>query len=145
MDVDVVGAKSIVDYHTELDGNVAVAPSFRLSDAFFFSYWGRLFDDEGICLHGNPSLGQPDDWYPYKDCVQFETADLFYRQIQLSASQINVIMKLWSAAVDGDPSSAPFENHKDLYNTIDWTPHGDIPWSSFTLQYNGEKPVADVP
>ncbi len=32
-----------------------------------------------------------------------------------------------------------------MYKTIDQTPHGDIPWSSFTLQYNGEKPTDDIP
>jgi hypothetical protein len=72
-------------------------------------------------------------------------ADLFYRKIQLSASQIDAIMQLWSVTGDGSPSSAPFQNHKDLYDTIDRTPLGDIPWSSFTLQYNGERPADDVP
>jgi hypothetical protein len=32
-----------------------------------------------------------------------------------------------------------------MYKTIDETPLGDIPWGSFTLQYNGEKPTDDVP
>jgi hypothetical protein len=72
-------------------------------------------------------------------------ADLFYRQIQLSVSQIDAIMQLWSVTADGSPSSAPFQNHKDLYDTIDRTLLGDIPWSSFTLQYNGERPADDVP
>ncbi|KAI9431349.1 hypothetical protein H4582DRAFT_2062851 [Lactarius indigo] len=106
VDEDEAGGESIVDYHSELDG--------------------QLFDEEGIRLHGDPI--QPDDWYPYTDRVQFETADLFFCQIQLSASQIDTILRLW-----------------DMYKTIDQTPHGDIPWSSFTLKYNGEIPADDIP
>jgi hypothetical protein len=92
-----------------------------------------------------PSRGQKDDWYPYRDRVQFEIADLFYRQIQLSASQIDAIMLLWSASLVGSELLSPFHNHKEMYATIDRTPHGDIPWSSFSLQYSGDKPDDDVP
>ncbi|KAF8263163.1 hypothetical protein EI94DRAFT_1807666 [Lactarius quietus] len=116
---------TLVDYHLELDG--------------------RLFDEEGIHLHGHPSQKQPDDWYPYNDRVQFELADLCYRQIQLSASHIDSILQLWSTTVDGSPSPSPFQNHKDMYQTIDRMPLRDIPWSSFSLQYNGEKPMDEVP
>ncbi len=31
-----------------------------------------------------------------------------------------------------------------MYNTIDCTTFGDIPWSSFSLQYNSEKPTDSV-
>ncbi|KAI9438745.1 hypothetical protein H4582DRAFT_2111541 [Lactarius indigo] len=123
VDEDEAGGESIVDYHSELDG--------------------QLFDEEGIRLHGDPI--QPDDWYPYTDHVQFETADLFFCQIQLSASQIDTILRLWSATLVGSVSSLPFHNHRDMYKTIDQTPHGDIPWSSFTLKYNGEIPADDIP
>ncbi|KAH8981846.1 hypothetical protein EDB86DRAFT_2834668 [Lactarius hatsudake] len=106
VDEDEFGGGSIVDYHLELDG--------------------QLFDEEGLHLHGEPN--QPDDWYPYTDHIQFETADLFFCQIQLSASQIDTILRLW-----------------DMYKTIDQTLHGDIAWSSFTLKYNGEMPTDDIP
>jgi Plavaka transposase len=97
-------------------------------------------------MRGNPPPRGPDDWFPYRDRIQFETANLFFRQIQLSASEIDSIMQLWFAtATDGSPSPAPFQNHWDMYNTIDQTPLGDIPWSSFTLQYSREKPTDDVP
>jgi hypothetical protein len=32
-----------------------------------------------------------------------------------------------------------------MYQTIDRTLFGDIPWSSFSLQYSGEKPTDNVP
>jgi hypothetical protein len=117
----------------------------RGSDFFLLRFLGRLFDEEGIRLHGTPSRGQPDNWYPYHDRVQFETADLFFRQIQLSASQIDAIILLWSATLAGSQSLPPFRNYKDMYKTIDQTPLGDTPWSSFSLKYSGEKPTDDVP
>lgn len=96
-------------------------------------------------MHGMSSCRQLDDWYPYRDRVQFETADLFFQRVQLSASQIDAILLLWSATLIGSQSLSPFSNHKDMYKTIDQTPFGDIPWSSFSLQYSGEKPTDDVP
>ena len=59
MDVDVVGAKSIVDYHTELDGHVAVAPSFCLSDAFFFHIEADCLMMKAFICMGTPPL---DNW-----------------------------------------------------------------------------------
>jgi hypothetical protein len=56
-----------------------------------------------------------------------------------------MILQLWSIGDDDGPSLPPFQNHKDMYKTIDETPLGDIPWGSFTLQYNSEKPTDDVP
>ncbi|KAN0133153.1 hypothetical protein V8E53_008877 [Lactarius tabidus] len=72
-------------------------------------------------------------------------ADLFYCQIQLSTSQIDMIFQLWSTTTNGTPSPSPFKNHKDLYDTIDQTPLGDIPFGSFSLKYNGERPMEEVP
>jgi hypothetical protein len=92
-----------------------------------------------------PSHGQADDWYPFTDCVQFETADLFYRQMQLLALQIDNTMHLWSATHIGTERTSPFKNHKDMYNKIDRIPLGDMPWKSFSLQYDGEKPADHVP
>ncbi|KIO12258.1 hypothetical protein M404DRAFT_125359 [Pisolithus tinctorius Marx 270] len=39
----------------------------------------------------------------------------------------------------------PFADHKELYNTIDTTPLGNVPWDSFKLKYSGEHPMGAVP
>ena len=39
----------------------------------------------------------------------------------------------------------PLENAKSMYSTIDSTPLGDVPWQSFTLNYNGDLPDGEVP
>ena len=36
-------------------------------------------------------------------------------------------------------------NHSDLYDTIDATPLGDVPWDSFSMSYNGPLPESNVP
>ena len=39
----------------------------------------------------------------------------------------------------------PFSTSTEMYNTINTTPLGDIPWQSTSLQYDGAKPVSKVP
>ncbi|KAF8262450.1 hypothetical protein EI94DRAFT_1773183 [Lactarius quietus] len=96
-------------------------------------------DEPIVDYHLELDVRDPDDWYPYTDCIQFETVDLFYHRMELSTSHIDSILQLWSATVDSSPTPLSFDNHKHLFKTIDQTPLRDIPWSSFELQYNGEK------
>ena len=57
-------------------------------------------------------------------------------------------MDLWRSSflqygiTDG---GAPFINHCELYNTIDSTPLGDVPWQSFSLSYDGQLPEDNIP
>lgn len=37
----------------------------------------------------------------------------------------------------------PLADHKELYSLIDEIQQGDVPWQSFSVQYNGE-PAQDV-
>jgi hypothetical protein len=63
--------------------------------------------------------------------------DFLYRWNQMSASDIDTLLYLWSASAAAHGESAPFQNHKHLYDTIDTTSLGDIPWKSFSLHFNG--------
>ena len=87
----------------------------------------------------------PNDWKPYAGRIEFELADFLYRRNQMSASDIDTLLNLWNASAAARGESGPFQNHKDVYDTIDATPLGDIPWKSFSLQYNGNKPEGEVP
>ena len=58
----------------------------------------------------------------------------------MSAGDINIITGLWSASLAPHHDSPPFESAKELYNMIDSTPLGDIPWQSCTLNYKGSPP-----
>ena len=87
----------------------------------------------------------PNDWSPYQSRVEFELADFLYRRSQMSASNIDTLLNLWgaSAATHGQPP--PFQNHEELYKTIDSTPLGDVEWECFSMRHNGEKPEGTVP
>ncbi|KAJ6625657.1 hypothetical protein B0H10DRAFT_2161873 [Mycena sp. CBHHK59/15] len=85
----------------------------------------------------------PDDFTPYAGREDFELADLLYCQVQMSAGAIDELMQNWAARPEsaGDP---PFADHEDLYNTIDTTEIGHIPWESFSIRYNQPFAPGDV-
>ena len=63
----------------------------------------------------------------------------------MSAPDIDFLLNLWSASSAAHGEAPPFQNHKDLYTTIDSTPLGDIPWETFSLHFNGPRPEGQVP
>jgi hypothetical protein len=63
----------------------------------------------------------------------------------MSAGDINSILNLWAASLAIHNDTPPFSTAADMYDTIDATPLGDIPWKSFTLLYNGAEPAGDIP
>ena len=58
----------------------------------------------------------------------------------MSTRNIDNLLDLWAATLLKHGDTPPFANHTDLFNTIDSTPLGDIPWQTFSLNYNGEDP-----
>lgn len=54
-------------------------------------------------------------------------------------------MDLWAATLLKYGDAPPFANSSDLYNTIDSTPLGDVPWQHFSLRYNGDLPDGTIP
>lgn len=63
----------------------------------------------------------------------------------MSAAQIDTLLDLWAATLIQHNDSPPFTGHRDLYETIDSTPLGDVAWETFTMSYNGVKPAEDIP
>ncbi|KAH7905684.1 hypothetical protein BJ138DRAFT_1138203 [Hygrophoropsis aurantiaca] len=89
-----------------------------------------------------------DDWTPYRNCAEFELAEFLFTRNQMPAGQINTLMDLIKVLLlqKGDNDlKPPFADHKDLYQTIDSTPLGDVPWNTFSVSYHGEKPPEDAP
>jgi hypothetical protein len=84
-----------------------------------------------------PSLAH-DDWMPYKNHVEFETAEFLYCKTQMSADNIDTLTNLWAVMLLPHADSPPFANHSDLYETIDSMRVGDVPWQSFSLTYDGK-------
>ena len=58
----------------------------------------------------------------------------------MSVRNIDVLLDLWATTLLKHDDMPPFANHTDLFNTIDSTPLGDIPWQTFCITYNGEIP-----
>jgi hypothetical protein len=63
----------------------------------------------------------------------------------MSGSHIDKLMEIWAAqqqAQYGDNEPAPpFANAWDLYNVIDVTEVGDVPWQAFSIKYSGKVPA----
>ncbi|KAG1873111.1 hypothetical protein F4604DRAFT_1880985 [Suillus subluteus] len=111
----------------------------------------RICDELGDDIPSNtlppprPSDRGPDYWTPYANRVDFEVADFLYRHNQMSGGNIDFIFNLWAASLAAHGETPPFANHIDMYNVIDLTPLGDVPWQSFTSEYNSTLPEDDVP
>lgn len=91
-----------------------------------------------------PEPRQPNDYSPYHSRAQFELADFLFTKEQMSAGNINELMQLWAATLPPgqDP---PFTNSRDLYESIDTIPLGDIAWQEFKITYTGPRPDDKVP
>lgn len=88
----------------------------------------------------------PDDWSPFCNRTEFETAEFLYSRTQMSTPNINTLLDLWAASLLKHGNMPPFADHKDLYKTIDNILIGGVNWQSFKIQYSREKPdVLDVP
>ncbi|KZP06801.1 hypothetical protein FIBSPDRAFT_763842, partial [Athelia psychrophila] len=101
-------------------------------------------DERGHPIRRNTSPPPRDDpeqtdWSPFDSRAHFELADFLYKQNQMSAGDIDKLLKIWGQHAAATGGEAPFQSHKDLYKTIDSTPVGDVPWQSFNLKYNGSR------
>jgi hypothetical protein len=91
-----------------------------------------------------PPVQSSDDWTPYCNRLEFETVHFLFSQEEMLAKKIDTLLHLWgvSLAIHGD--TPPFADHQDLYTTIDATPLGDVPWSSHSISYTGDR-TGDTP
>ncbi|KAF8874025.1 hypothetical protein BD779DRAFT_1613609 [Infundibulicybe gibba] len=112
-----------------------------------------LLDGTPCDIYGNnlppgtkprPISKMPTNWDPFPDRAQFEIADFLYRKNQMSGSQINELLDLWAASLNGN-SGPPFADKNDMYRTIDKIAVGDIPWKRFSITYMGPRPAGKVP
>ena len=96
-----------------------------------------------------PSCKASDDWLPYRNRIEFETANLLFREASLSRNKINRLLELWAAslldATNSESGDPPFSSVAEMFKIIDATPLGDSPWRSFTVSYNGPRPEGEAP
>ena len=100
---------------------------------------GQICDKDGneILLNMPPpphnSDKGPNDWTPYHSHLQFEVADFLFHQNQMSIADINSLLSLWTTSLAIHSDKPPFLKAAHVYNTIDSTSLGDIPWESFSI------------
>ncbi|KAH9941016.1 hypothetical protein B0H21DRAFT_870312 [Amylocystis lapponica] len=85
------------------------------------------------------------DWAPFNDRPSFEFAELAFKRIQLSAGNLDRLLEVWTAHNIINNGGEPiFTSTEDMLDTIDSIQHGDAPWESFMVRYNGPT-TADSP
>ena len=77
---------------------------------------------------------------PYRNRTEFETARFIFSQAKMSTRNIDILLDLWGATLLKHNDTPPYANHADLLDTIDSTPLGDVPWQTFSLNYNEDIP-----
>ncbi len=82
------------------------------------------------------------DYYPFANRRGFELADLLYRRNQAPAQDIKDLLQIWAADLQDSPDgrSPPFADPNDLYDTIDLSKLGSVPWEPFSVEYDGKLP-----
>jgi hypothetical protein len=101
-----------------------------------------LDDDEPPPL---PQSNDPTDWTPFRSRSQFELAEFLFKREQMLAGNIDDLLKIWAAEAAASGNEPPFQNHTDLYDTIDAIPVGGVPWQHFEMSFDSPQPETDVP
>ncbi|EMD34081.1 hypothetical protein CERSUDRAFT_56026, partial [Gelatoporia subvermispora B] len=76
-----------------------------------------------------------DDYAPFEDCIQFETADFIYTDNQMSAGHFKKLNHLWAATSAQKQGQPPFRNTKEMHEIIDNISLGDVRWKTATIWY----------
>ncbi|KAF9062687.1 hypothetical protein BDP27DRAFT_1385099 [Rhodocollybia butyracea] len=73
----------------------------------------------------------PNVWNLFQTEVQLQLADFLYCKVQMSQSDIDLLMELWALAAAQSESSSPFSDHNHMFAEIDNIRVGDAPWQCF--------------
>ena len=93
---------------------------------------------------GTPPVPPPpkskDDWTPFASREGFELANILYLKAHLSQSLIDDLLQIWSATLVPHDDLPPIADHRDLHAQIDAIKLGEVPWKSYTAQYQWLRP-----
>jgi hypothetical protein len=122
-------------FHPLLDGVSIINYCNELTNAG--SHAGQPCDDAGYDLPEDSSpppeeQRSDNDFFPYSSRPEFELADFLFRKEQMAGKKISELMDIWAAfqqLTEAEPEQdPPFACAQDLYNKIDSTEIGDVPW-----------------
>ncbi|KAI6009051.1 hypothetical protein EDC04DRAFT_2581766, partial [Pisolithus marmoratus] len=77
----------------------------------------------------------PDDWSPYCNWLEFELAKFLFKHVEMPASQIDTLLKIWATSLIELGGNPLFSNHTDLYHVIDSMSVGAVKWENFKITY----------
>ena len=96
-----------------------------------------------------PSSSPPPDdnktWDPFPSRIAFDFSYFHFVEQQTSKAGINKALDLWAASILEYGVDTPWSNTQELYATIDTIQHGEAPWKTFKLYYNGPLPEGIPP
>jgi hypothetical protein len=87
----------------------------------------------------------PISWEPFASRLEYDVANYHFAENQSSAANIDKALDLWVASVMELGGEAPWSNSADLYKTIDVIQHGDAPWKTYKIRYQGPLPPGTPP
>jgi len=77
--------------------------------------------------------------------MEFDFSYYHFVEAQTSVAGINKALDIWAATVMEFGRDAPWINADQLYQTIDAIQHGDSPWKTYSIQYQGPRPPGTPP
>ncbi|KAG1809209.1 hypothetical protein EV424DRAFT_1543155 [Suillus variegatus] len=133
--------------------NVAVDDP-DLPEAEFTDASGQYYRTYHALLNGQPCMADgmflppgtpptfpppksPRDWSPYRNDMEFATAEFVFKQSHMSNAATDQLFDLMAAQLLEHNGSPPFVDHKDLHRVINATQLGNVPWQCFSVQYMG--------
>lgn len=75
------------------------------------------------------------DWTPFQGRLEFELAEFLYTRNQMPGQQIDTLLDIWGESLLRAGAHPLFENHRELYKTIDAIQEGDVKWRCFSLKH----------
>jgi hypothetical protein len=70
--------------------------------------------------------------------VAFELANLLYHRVEMSETDINLLLELWALKSAKHDDCGPFALATHMYKTINATRAGDAPWQCLKVGYKGQ-------
>lgn len=86
-----------------------------------------------------------DDWTPFGSRINFDFAWFHFVKLESSVKKTEKALDLWAASILASGGTPPWRTAADMKQTIDEIQHGDTPWKSYSIRYDGPLPTGTPP
>ena len=115
-------------------------------------HYHPILDGTPCDIHGNdlppgsppppPEARAVNDYSPFNSRAEFEFAEFIFAEEEMSNAKLDKHIQNLAALYPNSPP--PFADHQEMHSTIDAIKEGDIPWKSFSVEYDGVRPDGDT-